>query len=428
MPSIAAIGGQWGDEGKGKIVDMLAEGADMVARFAGGANAGHTVINPLGTFKMHLIPSGIFHPDVICIMGNGMVIDPKEFIEEIELLSKGGVSVDNRLFISERAHLIMPYHITLDDLEEKRRGESTLGTTRKGIGPAYVDKIARMGIRAGDLLDKELLLSKLRLVMEYKNAVLTKLYEVPPLSLDEIYSQCCHYGEHLAPFIQETSRLVQEALERDELIILEGAQGTLLDIDFGTYPYVTSSSPTAEGACVGLGLSPKRIDYILGVFKSYTTRVGRGPMPTELRDEVGELIRERGQEYGATTGRPRRCGWFDGVAARFSSQLNGITGAALTRLDVLDTLSTIKICTAYRVNGKVTDRFPSSTSLLENCEPIWEEMDGWHSSTSEVRRFENLPSAAKAYVKRLEEVIGCPIPIISVGRRRDQVIIVKPIP
>ncbi len=428
MPSIAIVGGQWGDEGKGKIVDVLAEKADMVARYSGGTNAGHTVIFSSGTFKMHLIPSGIFYPHVICIMGNGMVIDLPELKKEIEQLCAKGITVENRLFISDRAHLIMPYHILLDGLEEKQRGSSSIGTTGRGIGPAYVDKVARTGIRAGDLTDKNILLSRLRSTLEQKNNILTKLYGAKPLSFDAVYQECCSYGEYLTPFIRETNALIREALDNNKLVLLEGAQGALLDVDFGTYPYVTSSSAMASGACTGLGLSPTRINYVLGVFKAYVSRVGGGPMPTELNDKTGELIRERGQEYGTTTGRPRRCGWFDGVAARFSAQINGTTHIALTRLDILDTLPKIKICTGYRVDGKMLPTFPSSINVLEKCQPVLEEMDGWQSSTEKARRLEELPRAARAYVNRLESIIGSPIATISVGQSREQVITVRTIP
>ncbi len=425
MPSIAIVGSQWGDEGKGKIVDVLAEKADMVARYSGGTNAGHTVIFSGNTFKMHLIPSGIFYPHVICIMGNGMVIDPPELMKEIKQVCERGISVDNRLFISDRAHLIMPYHIMLDGLEEEQRGSSSIGTTRRGIGPAYVDKIARTGIRAGDLTDRNLLTSRLRAVVAQKNNLLTKLYGAKSISFDEIYEQCCSYADFLSPFITDTNILIREALDNNKKVLLEGAQGALLDIDFGTYPYVTSSSSMAAGACTGLGLSPTRINYILGVFKVYVSRVGAGPMPTELKDATGDLIRERGHEYGTTTGRPRRCGWFDGVAARFSAQVNGTTHIALTRLDILDGLPEIKICTAYRVDGKVINSFPGNLNILEKCEPVLEKMDGWQCSTEAARKLEDLPRAAQAYIARLEQIIGCPMATISVGQSREQIITVK---
>lgn len=427
MPVIAIIGGQWGDEGKGKIVDLLAEKANLVARFSGGTNAGHTVVNPQGEFRMRLVPSGIFHPQATCIIGNGVVVDPAVLLEEIEHLQKRGVNT-SKLFVSERAHLIMPYHLILDDLEEKSRGGKALGTTRKGVGPAYVDKMARLGIRAGDLLDKENLFQRLRLVLESKNDILTKVYGVPPLSLEEIYHQYANYGDRLASFIRETEPLLEQALARGEMVLLEGAQGTLLDVDFGTYPYVTSSSAAAGGACTGVGLSPVKIDRIIGVFKSYTTRVGGGPLPTELKDETGELIRQRAREFGTTTGRPRRCGWFDVVAARFSARINGYTGIALTRLDILDIFPSLKICVEYEANGKRLNTFPSNPTILERCQPRYEELPGWQSPTSHLRHFEELPPAAQQYVRRLEQLISCPVDLISVGSQREQTIMIRPTP
>ena len=427
MPVIAVIGALWGDEGKGKIVDLLAGKAGMVVRFSGGPNAGHTVHNPFGKFSLHLIPSGIFYPHTTCLIGNGVVVSPAVLLGELEQLWGKGIDT-SRLFISTRAHLIMPYHVLLDKLEEEAKGAKALGTTRSGVGPAYADKVARLGIRIGDLADKGELLHRLRPVLEQKNLILTKVYEVPPLSLEDIYDQYCQYAERLAPFICETELMVRQAVERGDLILLEGAQGTLLDVDFGTYPYVTSSSVSAAAAFAGLGLSPTRIDYILGVMKSYTTRVGAGPMPTELRDETGELIREIAQEYGATTGRPRRCGWFDAVAARYSTLLNGFSGIALTRLDVLDTFASIKICIGYKVNGQTINQFPSSSLLLERCQPVYEEVPGWQSPTAHLRRFGDLPPLAQSYVRKLENLAGCPIDIISVGPQREETITVRPIP
>jgi adenylosuccinate synthase len=426
MPVVGIIGGQWGDEGKGKIVDLLAEKADMVVRFSGGPNAGHTVINDWGEFTLHLIPSGIFNPRALSLIGNGTVVSPVVLLDEIESLCGRGVDV-SRLSVSRRAHVIMPYHTLLDGLEEKARGGASLGTTLRGVGPAYVDKVARIGIRVGDLLDREALLQRLRVVLEQKNAVIAKIHEAPPLSLDDIYSDCCEYGQRLEPHIRDTEAMVQEALRRNDFVLLEGAQGTLLDIDFGTYPYVTSSSPIAGGACTGAGLGPIRIDRMLGVFKAYTTRVGMGPMPTELKGDIGELIRKKANEYGATTGRPRRCGWFDGVAGRFSVGVNGFTGVALTRLDMLDDFATVKICTEYRVNGEGLQHFPSSSDLLEKCEPVYEELPGWKSPTSNIRRLDDLPREAQAYVGRLEEVIGCPVDFVSVGPRREESIVVTPL-
>ncbi len=426
MPAIAIIGGQWGDEGKGKIIDFLAGKASIVARFSGGTNAGHTVVNELGKFRMHLIPSGIFHPQVTCLIGNGVVVDPEVLLGELDTLQQQGVET-KRLFLSNRAHLIMPYHRLLDGLEEDARGGKAIGTTRRGVGPAYADKVARMGIRAGDLLNKDFFLDRLRSVMEYKNRILTKVYGAQPLSLEEVYQQYSGYGERLAPFIREVDQIVHEALKRDELVFLEGAQGTLLDIDFGTYPYVTSSSPFVGGVCVGLGLSPMAIGGIIGVFKAYATRVGGGPMPTELGSEDGELMRERGQEYGTTTGRPRRCGWFDGVMARFSARLNGFTGIALTKFDILDTFASIKICTSYRLDGALLNYPPANLASLEKCEPVYEELPGWQKPTREIRRFEELPAEAQRYVRRLEELLDCPVNLISVGPSREQTIVVRPL-
>ena len=426
MPVVGIIGGQWGDEGKGKIVDLVAERADMIVRFSGGPNAGHTVINDWGEFKLHLIPSGIFNPRAVSIISNGAVVSPNVVLEEIDSLRSRGIDV-SRLFISDRAHLIMPYHTLLDSLEEKARGGGALGTTLRGVGPAYADKVSRLGIRVGDLLDSEALLSRLRAVLDQKNRIITKVFGAEPLSLDELYAQCREYGQRLAPFIRDTHLMLHEAIQRNAFILLEGAQGTLLDIDFGTYPYVTSSSPMAGGACTGAGLGPTRVDSMIGVFKAYTTRVGTGPMPTELKDETGQLIRQKAHEYGATTGRPRRCGWFDGVAAQFSGQVNGFTGVALTRLDVLDEFPTLKVCTGYQVEGNTIKYFPSSSDLLGRCQPVYEELPGWLSSTRECRRIEDLPQRARAYVNRLQELIGCPVSIVSVGPKREESIAARPI-
>jgi len=421
---IVIVGGQWGDEGKGKIIDLLAEKAKIVARFSGGDNAGHTVINPYGEFRLHLIPSGIFNPQAICIIGNGVVINPAVLLGEIDDLRNHGVDT-SRLFISDRAHLIMPYHILLDALEEERRNKGALGTTRRGIGPAFADKVARLGIRAGDLLDKDTFRGRLSAALEFENIILTKVYQVSPLSLEEIYDQYCHYGEQLAPFIRETSSIIREAATKGEFVLLEGAQGALLDTDFGTYPYVTSSSPLAGAGCIGAGLGPRQIDRVVGVFKAYSTRVGAGPMPTELKDETGDFIREKAHEYGATTGRPRRCGWFDAVAGRFSVQINGLSDVALTHLDIYDGFPSIKICTAYKFNGDVLTSFPRDVAILEKCQPIYEELDGWQETISGIRNFKKLPVRAHNYISRLEDLLSCPINLVSVGPERRQIILVK---
>ena len=426
MPTIAVIGGQWGDEGKGKVVDLLAQKARVIVRFSGGDNAGHTVINPYGEFKLHITPAGIFSPIAVCIIGNGVVINPAVLIDEIAQLDQRSVDT-SRLFISDRAHLIMPYHILLDGLEEESRAGKAIGTTRKGIGPAFADKVARLGIRTGDLLDKEALLERLSFVLDCKNTLLTKIYGASPLSLDDVYGRYCRYGERLSPYIRETSIMLEEALSRKELVLLEGAQGALLDPDFGTYPYTTSSSPLAGGGCLGAGLSPSKVNRILGVFKAYCTRVGAGPMPTELKDETGDMIRERAHEYGATTGRPRRCGWFDAVAARFSSRINGFTGTAITRLDILDAFAQLKICVAYELDGNKIDYFPASVAALERCQPIYEELPGWQTSTSHIRQHEQLPAEARQYIARLEELTSCQVNLICVGPGREETIYKTPI-
>jgi adenylosuccinate synthase len=424
MPAVAVIGAQWGDEGKGKIVDVIAEKANMVVRYSGGSNAGHTVINAMGTFKMHLIPAGIFHSDVICIISNGVVLDTDVILQEIDELKSKGVPVSH-LFISDRAHLIMPYHILLDGLEEEARGKDAIGTTKKGIGPAYMDKVGRSGIRAGDLLDKKNFKERLALILKEKNRLLTKLYDVKPLDLEEVYKKYCNYGDKLAPFLNETDVMIAEAIEQKKNVVLEGAQGSLLDIDFGTYPFVTSSSTIAGGACAGLGLSPLKLDGIIGVFKAYCTRVGGGPMPTELLDEVGEKIRQHAREWGATTGRPRRCGWFDAVVGRFSVRINGFTSIAITRLDILSILPSIKVCTSYKLDGKTIKNPPSSVAKLARCEPVYEELPGWGVDITGVRRLQDLPVNARNYVRRVEDLLNCPASIVSVGERREQTIMVK---
>ncbi len=421
MPVTAVIGAQWGDEGKGKIVDLLSRRADLVVRFSGGDNAGHTVVNEYGEFKLHLVPSGIFSPRAVCLLGNGVVINPAVLLEELRLLKGRGIDT-SRFFISDRAHLIMPYHVLLDGLEEESRAKKAIGTTRKGIGPAFSDKAARLGIRVGDLVDREAFLERLRSILEYKNLILTRVYEASPLSLDEVYQSYCQFGERLAPYIKDTIIILEQAIREQKKVLLEGAQGALLDPDFGTYPYTTSSSPLSGGVCLGAGISPLSLNQILGVFKSYCTRVGEGPMPTELQDETATLIREHAHEYGTTTGRPRRCGWFDAVAARFSTQINGFTAVCITRLDVLDILPQLKICVGYELDGQRIDYFPSSITTLVRCKPIYEEFPGWQSPISDARRYDELPAAARRYVERLEELISCPVHLISVGARREQVI------
>lgn len=426
MPVVAVIGAQWGDEGKGRIVDMLAEKAKYVVRFSGGDNAGHTVVNPHGEFKLRLTPSGIFYKNATAIIGNGVVLNPAVLNSEIDELNKRGITTSN-LRISDRANLIMPYHTVIEGYEEKALGSKAIGTTLKGIGPAFADKIARNGIRAGDLLDKAYFKERLGTVIEGKNKIITKVYGGEPLSLEEIYKQYCEYADRWAPFICDTSVMLAEAIKRNENVLMEGAQGVLLDPEYGTYPFATSSSPMSANACLGAGIAPNRLNQILGVFKAYQTRVGAGPMPTEQDNEIGETIRERGQEYGTVSGRSRRCGWFDAVAARMSARLNGYTGVVITRLDILDTLPELKICTGYKADGKTIDHFPASIKTLEKCEAVYEAMPGWQSPTSDARKFKELPANAQRYIQRLEEVIGCPADIISIGKSREQIIIRKSI-
>jgi adenylosuccinate synthase len=429
MPTIVIVGGQWGDEGKGRVVDLLARRADLVARYSAGNNAGHTVINELGEFKLHLVPAGIFYPDKVCVIGNGVVIDPTILLEEVRELEDRGVSVRGRLFLSDRAHVLMPWHRLIDNLDEELRGKSAIDTTGRGVGPAFQDKVGRSGLRLADLVDPEGLLEVLSFVVPYKNAVLDKLYGAEPLSVEEVHAEYRDYGTRLAPFVTDTAALVQDAMAREDTVLLEGAQGALLDLDAGTYRYVTSSVPSslAAGAALGMGIGPTRIDTVLGVYKAYNTRVGNGPFPTELTDELGGMLREGGPrpEYGTTTGRPRRCGWFDAVAARYTARLNGLTHAALTRLDVLDVMPVLKVCTAYRIDGRETETMPASAAAMEAAVPVYKEMPGWRSDTSGVRRFEDLPAAAQDYVHFLEDALETSIALVSVGPERDQGITIR---
>ncbi len=416
------VGGQWGDEGKGKIIDLLSEQADMVIRSQGGNNAGHTVVNAGQEFRFHLIPSGILYPNTTCVIGNGVVLDPRVLLDEMAQVQSRGISIE-RLIISDRAHLIMPWHPILDKLEEEQRGDDRLGTTWRGIGPAYADKIRRIGFRAGDLLKPRFLEKKLDFVLtKIKNPILQQLYHVDPLDGQAILQEYTAYGERLASHIRDIFPVVQDAMGRDERILLEGAQGSMLDLDFGTYPYVTSSSPTAGGALTGSGIPPTAVDLTIGVFKAYTTRVGYGPLPTELLDSLGDQIRETGVEYGTTTGRARRVGWFDAAVARYSVALNGIRSIALTKLDVLDSFDPIRICTGYRSKGEVLAYPMSNISHLKHCEPVYEELPGWGATTTEIRRPEDLPGAARRYIDRLGELCGAPVEIVSVGAARDQTI------
>jgi adenylosuccinate synthase len=428
MPAIIVVGGQWGDEGKGRVVDLIARKAHVVARYSAGNNAGHTVVNEFGESRLHLVPAGIFYPDKVCVIGNGVIIDPKVLLEEIDDLQSRGVSVE-KLHISGRCQIIMPWHLIIDRLDEELRGKGAIGTTARGVGPCFADKVFRAGIRMADLIDPESFRERLSFALPYKNAFLEKLYGAEPLSFEEVFSTYTEYAAKIAPFVTDTAELVQDALERGETLLLEGAQGGLLDLDAGTYEFVTSSTPSslAAGAGVGIGIGPTQITKVVAVYKAYQTRVGNGPMPTELVGEEGDVLRERGREYGATTGRPRRCGWFDGVASRYTVRLNSLSAMVMTRLDVLDQYPTLKVCTAYRLDGKVTKTFPSSTRALLRVEPIYEELPGWQKDTKQIRAFEDLPPQARAYVQRIEELVGCPIDMVSVGPEREQAIIINPI-
>ena len=426
MPAYAVIGGQWGDEGKGKVIDYLAGNVDSVVRYAGGNNAGHTVVNEKGTFQLHLVPSGICWPDVYGIIGNGVVVDPDVLVNELAEIGARGIDTSN-LVISERAHVIMPYHVVLDALEEEARGDAAIGTTGRGIGPAYMDKTGRMGIRIGDLLDWEALVPMVTQVLEHKNALITKVYGGKALALDDVLAKCRIWADHMAPYAMATEQLVQDLLSQNKRVLLEGAQGTLLDIDHGSYPYVTSSSPSIGGACTGLGLNPQAIKGVLGVFKAYSTRVGSGPMPSEITDDEAEEIREKAQEFGVTTGRARRIGWFDGVAAKYSQLINGFTGIVLTRLDILDEFDSVKVCVGYEVSGERLDRFPANTGLLARCKPVFEEMPGWDKPTASATELSQLPENALAYVHKIEELVGCRAQIISTGPSRAETIQVEPV-
>ncbi|MEL6821079.1 MAG: adenylosuccinate synthase [Calditrichota bacterium] len=422
MSVVVIVGAQWGDEGKGKIVDLLSKDYNIVARYQGGANAGHTVIIKDKKYVLHLIPSGILHDDVECVIGNGVVIDPVALIEEIRLLEEKGVHVEDRLKISQKAHLIMPYHKLLDTASEERQGGQKIGTTKRGIGPAYVDKANRKGIRIVDLLDRSLFEEKLRRNIAEKNELLEKIYGQVPLDVEQIIDQYLAFDELIDPYIKDTSVYLNSAIEEGKSILLEGAQGTLLDVDHGTYPYVTSSNPSSGGACIGVGIGPTKIDEVLGIIKAYTTRVGEGPFPTELLDEDGEFLRREGNEFGATTGRPRRCGWFDAVIARYAVRINGIDNLAITKLDVLDRFERIKVCTGYKYGDKILREFPTDPMILENCEPVYEEHPGWLEPTTDVRSWDDLPKIARDYLSFLEEITGAPAKIVSVGSKRSQTI------
>ena len=424
MANVIVIGAQWGDEGKGKITDLLSRSADVVVRYQGGVNAGHTIVVKGQTFKLHLIPSGILYPDTECIIGCGTVIDPQVLIAELDQLAKLNIST-GKLLISETAHVTMPYHRLIDKASEEQRGSHKIGTTGRGIGPTYADKSERTGIRVLDLMDPEGLREQLTWTINYKNAILEKLYNLPPLNPQEVIEEYLGYAKRLKPYVVDTSLKIYDAIQRRRNILFEGAQGTLLDLDHGTYPYVTSSNPVAGGACVGTGLGPTMIDRVIGVSKAYTTRVGEGPFPTELQGEVGELLCDRGAEFGTTTGRKRRCGWFDAVIGRYAVRINGMDCIAITKLDVLDELEEIKVCVAYEIDGEHCEHFPTSARQFARCRPIYKTLPGWQVSTSHCRTLEELPPQALDYLKFLAELMAVPIAIVSLGASRDQTIIVE---
>lgn len=424
MSSVVVVGTQWGDEGKGKITDYLSENAEVIARYQGGNNAGHTIVFNGETYKLHLIPSGIFYQDKICVIGNGMVVDPKALVKELKYLHDKGVSTAN-LRISNRAHVILPYHLKLDEVEEERKGANKIGTTKKGIGPAYMDKAARVGIRIADLLDREEFQEKLERNLAEKNRLLEKVYEVDGFTLDEIFEEYFQYGQEISNLVCDTSVVLNDALDEGRRVLFEGAQGVMLDIDQGTYPFVTSSNPIAGGVTIGSGVGPSKINHVVGVSKAYTTRVGDGPFPTELNNEIGDQIREVGREYGTTTGRPRRVGWFDSVVVRHARRVSGITDLSLNSIDVLTGIDTLKICVAYEYNGERVNEFPASLKTLAKCKPIYEELPGWKEDITGVKSLDELPENARHYLERIAQLTGIPLSIFSVGPDRIQTNMVR---
>jgi len=421
MSTVVIVGAQWGDEGKGKIVDVLTQKADTIVRYQGGNNAGHTVVIGNDKYVLHLIPSGILHGGKKCVIGNGVVIDPAALLTEIDKLAARNIGTDG-LFIAQNAHIIMPYHTAVESEQEKSK---KIGTTLRGIGPSYTDKIARQGVRAVDLLKPEVFRDKLRNNLEMINFLMEKYYKAQKLDEALIFDNYMKHAARLGRYITDTQTLVNRDVDAKKNVLLEGAQGTLLDIDHGTYPFVTSSNTIAGGACTGAGIGPTRINKVLGIVKAYTTRVGEGPFPTELKDAIGEDIRQRGGEFGATTGRPRRCGWLDIIGLRYSVWVNGLTGIGLTKLDILDTMDTIKYCVGYRYQGEILTEFPKDLDTLFSCEPVYEEMPGWKSNTIGATKFAQLPKNAQAYIRKIEELVQTPIDIISTGQKRDEIIIVN---
>jgi adenylosuccinate synthase len=422
MSTLLIVGTQWGDEGKGKIVDYLTEKVDIVARYQGGNNAGHTVVIDNDKYILHLIPSGILHKGKQCIIGNGVVIDLEALITEMDNLNSKGIDVSGSLFIAKNAHIVMPYHVALDKASEIKKGAAMIGTTGRGIGPCYSDKIGRYGIRAADLLSFEALRCAVELNIDRINFMLKNYYGADAIDPEKLLNLYKGYAERLAPFITDTVSMINYAYDSGKRILIEGAQGTLLDVDHGTYPYVTSSNTIAGGACTGLGLAPSKINKVLGIVKAYTTRVGSGPFPTELRDDLGKQIQQKGAEFGATTGRPRRCGWLDAVALRYSAMVNGLTGIALTKLDILDGISPLKIAKAYRYKGTLIESFPHEGEILSNCEPVYEEFEGWKEDTSGIKEYRRLPANAKRYISAIEHFTKVKVQVVSTGQKRDQII------
>ncbi|MEZ4700093.1 MAG: adenylosuccinate synthase [Rhodothermales bacterium] len=422
MPVSVVIGSQWGDEGKGKIVDLLSQDVDIVARYQGGANAGHTICWGDKTFVLHLVPSGIFQEHVVCVIGNGVVIDPVSMMSEINTIRELGYEVEGRLFISHNAHLIMPYHKKVEQARERFRDANAIGTTGRGIGPAYMDKFARTGIRVVDLLNRDVLRQKMKDAIEEKNEILSSIYGAERLDVDAIIDEYVEFDKLIDPYVRDTTQYLCQSLKEGKRIMAEGAQGSLLDVDFGTYPYVTSSHPTIGGCCTGLGVPPTAIDRVIGIVKAYCTRVGNGPFPTELNDATGERLRSVGHEFGATTGRPRRCGWLDLIALRYTSMINGFTELAITKLDVLSGLDEIKVCVAYRYHGKETTRFPSEVQTLEIVEPVYESFPGWSEDITGIDRLEDLPKNARTYLQFVADQVGVGINMISTGPKRTQTI------
>lgn len=425
MSTLVVVGSQWGDEGKGKITDLLSEEADIIVRYQGGCNAGHTVVKGDEQYIFHLVPSGILHEGVKCLIGNGVVVDPQSLLQEIESLKKKNIEIDGNLLIDFKAHVVLPYHKTLDEIKEIKRGKDKIGTTKRGIGPAYADKIARTGIRMIDLIDEKSLTTKLENNLNEKDTIFEKLYglKISNQEKKDILKKYREYGQLLKKYVTDVSLYLNQAINENKKILFEGAQGTLLDVDHGTFPYVTSSNPIAGGACIGTGIGPTKIDRVMGITKAYTTRVGRGPFPTEMQGELEEYTRQKGGEFGATTGRSRRCGWFDAVLVNYAVRINGMDSMVITKIDVLSDFDKIKICTSYKYNKEIIKEFPVDLETLQKCIPVYEEMEGWKGNISQITKYEDFPQQLKAYISRIEELVRTKVAIVSVGPKRSQTII-----